>query len=101
LTRQRIEHLLQGAKLDFFFIDGDHTYEGVKADFEMYSPLVRSGGLIAFHDINVLNGVGAGGSIPESPLGVNRFWNEIKIQFEHFEFVENPRSFGIGVLRKE
>jgi hypothetical protein len=33
------------------FIDGDHTYEGVRRDFEMYSPLVRKGGIIAFHDI--------------------------------------------------
>lgn len=34
-------------------------------DFEMYSPLVRSGGIIAFHDI-----------IQEK--GVEKFWNEIK-----------------------
>jgi hypothetical protein len=32
------------------FIDGDHRYEGVRRDFEMYSPLVGAGGLIAFHD---------------------------------------------------
>jgi len=42
---------LNGEPLDFLFIDGDHTYEGVKRDFEMYSPLVRNGGIIAFHDI--------------------------------------------------
>jgi hypothetical protein len=30
--------------VDFLFIDGDHTYEGVKKDFEMYSPLVRREG---------------------------------------------------------
>lgn len=39
--------------MDFLFIDGDHAYEGVKADFEMYSPLVRKGGLVALHDICV------------------------------------------------
>ena len=37
--------------VDMMFIDGDHTYDGVKADYEMYSPLVRPGGLIGFHDI--------------------------------------------------
>lgn len=32
------------------FIDGDHSYEGVKLDFEMWSPFVIDGGLVAFHD---------------------------------------------------
>lgn len=39
-----------GARIDFLFIDGDHTYEGVSADFAAWSPLVRRGGLVAFHD---------------------------------------------------
>jgi predicted O-methyltransferase YrrM len=43
--------VLNEQNLDFLFIDGDHTYKGVKEDFEMYSPLVRKGGVIAFHDI--------------------------------------------------
>jgi hypothetical protein len=32
------------------WIDGDHTYEGVKADFDSWSPFVIPGGLVAFHD---------------------------------------------------
>lgn len=39
--------------LDFVFIDGDHSYEGVKADIEAWRPKVRSGGMIAGHDINM------------------------------------------------
>jgi predicted O-methyltransferase YrrM len=39
--------------VDFLFIDGDHAYESVSSDFRMYSPLVRSGGLVGFHDINI------------------------------------------------
>lgn len=39
------------APLDFLFIDGDHTLPGVTQDFESYGPLVRKGGMIAFHDI--------------------------------------------------
>lgn len=38
-------------QFDFIFIDGDHTLEGVRKDFEMYGPLCRPGGIIAFHDI--------------------------------------------------
>jgi len=40
------------APVDFLFIDGDHCTEGVKQDYEMYSPLVRTGGLVGFHDYN-------------------------------------------------
>lgn len=39
--------------VNFLFIDGDHTYEGVKKDWKMYSPFVKSGGIIAFHDIKI------------------------------------------------
>ncbi len=36
--------------VDFLFIDGDHTYEGLKADWEGWSPLVGPAGIIALHD---------------------------------------------------
>ena len=39
------------AALDVLFIDGDHTYEGVKADLNNYAPLVKSGGRIILHDV--------------------------------------------------
>jgi predicted O-methyltransferase YrrM len=32
------------------WIDGDHTYAGAKEDFELFSPHLSSGGVIAFHD---------------------------------------------------
>lgn len=38
------------SKIDFLFIDGDHSYEGVKKDFDLYLPLMNKGGIIAFHD---------------------------------------------------
>jgi predicted O-methyltransferase YrrM len=37
--------------LDFLFIDGDHSLKGVEQDWLDYSPLVRPGGIVAFHDI--------------------------------------------------
>lgn len=39
-----------GPQVDFVFIDGDHSYEGCKADIEAWAPKVRKGGLIAGHD---------------------------------------------------
>lgn len=47
---QTVEALRPLAPFDFAFIDGDHSYEGVKSDWLMYSPLIRRGGLVAFHD---------------------------------------------------
>lgn len=37
-------------KLDFIFIDGDHSYEGVKKDFELYSTILTDNGIIVLHD---------------------------------------------------
>ncbi|MDH5202921.1 MAG: class I SAM-dependent methyltransferase, partial [Nitrospirota bacterium] len=50
-TKKKLMEILRGRKIDFLFIDGDHRYTGVKKDFHLYSPLVKPGGLIAFHDI--------------------------------------------------
>ena len=93
-TLTKVKEIFKGKQLDFLFIDGDHTYEGVKEDFEIYSPLVRKGGLIAFHDIVV--------HPPEARCEVNRFWNELKPGYEHWEFVEDweQKRFGIGLIKK-
>lgn len=44
-------HALSGGELvDFVFIDGDHSYEGLRGDWESWSPLVAAGGIVALHD---------------------------------------------------
>lgn len=40
-----------GIKFDFIFIDGDHSYEGVKNDYEKYKQFLAHNGYMAFHDI--------------------------------------------------
>jgi predicted O-methyltransferase YrrM len=83
---------LKGSEVDFLFIDGDHTYEGVKKDFQAYSPMVRKGGIVAFHDIVTHD--------PTVGCEVDRFWNEIKQSYRHIEIVEEKQQkwAGIGVL---
>jgi predicted O-methyltransferase YrrM len=81
-TKEQVLRLLEGEQLDYLFVDADHTYDGVRRDFEMYAPLVRSGGMIAFHDV-VTHG-------KETQSEVEKFWNEIKQKYHHREFVEYP-----------
>ena len=91
-TINKVKKKLKEEKLDVLFIDGNHSYEGVKNDFKLYAPLVRKGGIIAFHDIV---------DVPSYvDVQVNKFWNEIKQSYQHIEFVEdwNQGRFGIGVI---
>lgn len=41
---------LAAGGLDFLFLDGDHSWEGVQADWEQYRPLLLPGGIVALHD---------------------------------------------------
>jgi predicted O-methyltransferase YrrM len=98
-TVGEVERLLAGRPLDFLFIDGDHSYEGVRLDFEMYAPLVRPGGLIAFHDIVPV----AQGDGRHTVGGVPRFWRELKGRCPSArEIVAGPgqSAFGIGLFYK-
>lgn len=89
-TIEKLKEILKGKTIDFLFIDGDHSYEGVKADFENYSPLVTPGGMIAFHDI-----------LPndfDNSFGTQLFWKEIRNNYESQELIrENPDNTGCGI----
>lgn len=73
---------------DFLFIDGDHSEEFVRSDWRNYSPLVRSGGLVGFHDI-----------CDGGPIG--ELWSELTRRYWNLKFVQGEYDGwgGIGVLR--
>lgn len=91
-TVENVREIFDGS-IDFPFIDGDHSYAGVKRDFELYGPLVRPGGVIAFHDI--VPG-------PEALVGgVPRFWGELKARHaQTHEYIcdWSQSGWGIGVI---
>jgi predicted O-methyltransferase YrrM len=47
---KKVKDILAGRKIDFLFIDGDHNIEAVQKDWDNYASLVRTDGVIAFHD---------------------------------------------------
>jgi predicted O-methyltransferase YrrM len=93
-TATRVQQLLGGQAIDFLFIDGDHTYAGVKRDFELYSPLVAKDGLIALHDIV--------SRADEPRIEVWKFWQELKQRQpaakEWLDTTATGRRIGIGLL---
>jgi predicted O-methyltransferase YrrM len=94
-TRDRVAAHFGQQPLDLVFIDGDHTYDSVRRDYELYAPLVREGGIIAFHDI-VDGRYEAVGDVP-------RFWREVQPNLTPTaELVESwhQGGFGIGVGRR-
>lgn len=80
-----------GGLIDFLFIDGDHTYRGVKRDWDQYAGRAK---VIAFHDL-----------IQHLPhFGVHKLFGELKDKgYETREFYSqgNQRGGGIGVVFNE
>jgi len=77
---------------DAVFIDGDHTAEGVLADWTNYGPMARK--LVAFHDIDA-------DSKPKKKaarFGVPALWRELKATRPHVEIISSERQMGIGIL---
>jgi O-antigen biosynthesis protein len=71
-------------EIDLLHIDGLHTWQAVNQDFEMYSPLMRSGGLVLFHDVNT--------GFPE----LKKYWRRLCRRYEHYLI---PYSHGFGIIR--
>jgi len=90
--KERVARELAGRKVDFLFIDGDHTEAGVAKDYHDYREFVRPGGIIAFHDI-----------IENQPFESNQvygFWKKVKAGQNVEEFVDDRQQcgFGIGII---
>ncbi len=73
--------------VDILHIDGLHTYEAVRDDFETWYPKVRPGGLVLFHDVEARI----------KDFGAWKYWSELETRYNTFKF---NHGFGLGVLQK-
>jgi len=103
-TREALRNALNGCKADVLFIDGDHSYGGVKIDMDMYAEFSAPGGLLTLHDICLLPQHWGPGN------DVGLFWNELKPRCMTQEIIDPrgmcrpdrkegvPASWGIGII---
>lgn len=105
-TLRDLRRLLGSRAIDLLFLDGDHSYAGVRRDFEMYADLVAPDGLVALHDILLR---------PEDwgpDVGVSTYWRELASAHEVVELVDptgvtipkrergEHHAWGIGVVTR-
>jgi cephalosporin hydroxylase len=93
----RLRSMLGGNSLDLLFIDGDHSFEGVAADFNNYSPLVKNNGLILFHDIVPDFKTRFGIETASWTGGVPEFWSLLAGKFQCQTWIHDPEQDGYGL----
>jgi len=103
----------QDIKIDLLFIDGDHSYEGVKLDFDLYSTIMSENGVIVLHDSderyekNLIVSEDAkkdfhsftGPSQLLKELELNPEWNVVNL-FNFKIINKKPYSTGISIINK-
>jgi len=84
--------------VDVLFIDGDHSYAGIIADWLLYAPLVRPGGIVAFHDMELYyaHDRGPKGFFEDLEGGKLTYGKRFKI-----ERIQHSKYHGIGYYIKE
>jgi hypothetical protein len=101
-TATLLDRVLDGRRLDYAFIDGDHSFDGVRQDFELCLRFAAPDAIFAFHDIAAQPNPewAADTDTVEAAGVVHGFWEQVKRRYAHDEFIHDAaqEGYGIGVL---
>jgi len=90
-TAAEVAGLLGGEPIESIFLDADHSFRGVLADFQNYLPLVKNQAPLIFHDIAE--------STHTPKVEVHYLWRVLKALAPHVELMENEKTGqGIGIV---
>ena len=88
-TFEEASALFESNTVDLIHIDGLHTYEAVRKDYETWAPKLKQGGTLLFHDC----------SVREGNFGVWKLWEEVKSNPEYY-CLELTNGYGLGIATK-
>ncbi len=91
MTTQEYIQANEKTQWQYIYLDGDHSYQGIKQDYTFFWPRLKTGGFISLHDIYT-KGLG------DLKYGVSRFWQELKKQQP--QHLEVNGHCGLGIVHK-
>lgn len=93
MTTQEYADKFPKKHYQYIYIDGDHSYEGVKFDYSLFWPRLDKQCFMSFHDVV------AHGYLDKGLFGVKKFWEELKTT--HKIIFPFPKDSGLGIIQKD
>ncbi len=91
-TTVKFKNKNQKRNWDYIYLDGDHSYVGVKNDFDMFYKSLNDLGFLVFHDIYTKD-------LGDLKYGVNSFWTKMK-KNKKYNMIEFGGDCGLGLIQK-
>lgn len=92
MTTQEYADKFPKMRYQYVYIDGDHSYEGIRLDYGLFWPCLDMYGFMLFHDVV------ARGRLDKGIFGIWKFWNELKNTNKII--LPFPKDSGLGILQK-
>ncbi len=91
-TTSEFHKLHPKRKWGYIYLDGDHSFKGVSADFNYFYPSLNTSGVLCLHDIHMK-------TEGESVYGVWKLWKNL-IKEKKYHMLDIPGNYGLGIIQK-